>query len=113
MRNIFANPIFISFGCLAGLVLAIVFALGGNLGEAATLVFTPYFSDTHLSVSEAGKRFLQVVPAIAQLSILVLIFLRSRLNKKFARASVSIFGVILVLCYFLFLISVQLIDSVH
>ena len=112
MRTLFVNPIFISFACLAGLVLAVVFTLGGNLGEAATLVFTPYFSDTHLII-EASKGLLQAVPAIAQFGMLFLIYLRSRLNKKLARVSVSIIGVILVLCYFLFLISVQLIDSVH
>lgn len=113
MRSLFVNPISISFGSLAGLVLAIVLALGGELSEAATLVFTPYFSDIHLGVSDVNRGSLQLVPAIAQFGMLALIFLRSRLNKKFARVSVSVFGVIVVLGYFLFLTAVQLLDSVH
>lgn len=113
MRFLFANAIFISFACLTGLLLIVVSVLGGDLREAATLILFPYISDTHLQTVRASEGLLRAAPAIAQLGMLGLILVLRQLQGKYARVSVSASGVILVIGYFIFLVSVQLIDSVH
>ena len=113
MRILFANPIFLSFACIASAILIVVLALGGNLGEAATMVLMPYFSDIHLGFGKDFERLFQVIPAVAQIAIFALILVLGSLKNKYARISVTVFGVILVVSYFVFLTSVQLIGAIH
>ena len=113
MQATLRNPISISFIFLASLLLTIVAALGGNLREAAVLVFIPYFSDIHLGVAKEARVFIQAIPAITQISVLLLILAFDRLHSRFARISVAVSGVILVVGYFLFLTSVQLLGAIH
>ena len=113
MRILFVNPITICFALLASALLIIVMVLGGNLGEAATMIFTPYLSDITERFGKDGKIFIQAISAIAQIVMLAFIVVLVFLEKRYARITVSILGVLLVVGYFAFLIVVQLIGSIH
>ncbi len=113
MRILFVNPIAISFALLAGALLIIVMVLDGNLREAATMIFAPYLSDIHVRFGKQSKAIIQAIPAIAQIAILALILGLGLLDNKYARITVSVLGVLLVVGYFSFLVAVQLIASIH
>ena len=113
MRILFVNPIAICFALLASALLILVMVLGGNLGEAGTMIFTPYLSDIAERFGKDSKILIHAIPAIAQIVMLGLIVVLVFLKNRYARITVSVFGVLLVVGYFAFLILVLLIGSIH
>ena len=77
------------------------------------MVLMPYFSGIHLGYGKDSERLVQAIPAVAQIAMLVLILALPSLKNKYVRIFVTVFGVILVVSYFVFLTAVQLIGSIH
>ena len=92
MRILFVNPIAICFALLASVLLIIVIVLGGNLGEAVTMIFTPYLSDITERFGKGGEIFIQAISAIAQIVMIALIVVLSSLEKKVRKDNCFDFG---------------------
>lgn len=113
MRSLSVNPISFSFALLASALLITDIVLDGNPDEAAIMIFTPYLSDIHIPFGKESTALIQAIPAMAQVAILALILVLGHLDNKYLRFTVTISGILLVVCYFSFPAALQFIASIH
>ncbi len=98
---------------LAASALVAVIVLGGNVIEAAELIFLPYFSEAHMQFGAGADRIVRFVPVTLQCAIVATIVWHANGTGTFARRLATSLGVLFVLGYFTFLVGVQFLSSIH